>query len=111
MGLIITGNVMVDRRAMTGTGTAALESGTPLEPFRRWAQASRKEGAQVWMQINHPGRQVMANMMALVKRRLRALGNGATQARRYSPLMTMLIGQFRLALLTRRYRAWLAAAG
>ncbi|MYM89506.1 2,4-dienoyl-CoA reductase [Rugamonas sp. FT82W] len=61
-GLIITGNVMVDRRAMTGPGTVALEADTPLEPFRHWAQASRKQGAQVWMQINHPGRQVMANM-------------------------------------------------
>ncbi|RFP23201.1 NADH:flavin oxidoreductase/NADH oxidase family protein [Duganella sp. BJB488] len=62
VGLIITGNVMVDRRAMTGPGTVALEAGTPLEPFQRWAQASRQQGAQVWMQINHPGRQVMANM-------------------------------------------------
>ena len=50
-------------------------------------------------------------MMALVKRRMRALGNGAAQPRRYSPVVTMLLGQFRLALLTRRYRAWLAAAG
>src|SRR6476661_7363173 len=30
-GLLITGNVMVDRRALTGPGTIALEAGTPLE--------------------------------------------------------------------------------
>lgn len=64
-GLLITGNVMVDSRALTGPGTIALEAGTPLEPFREWAQAARSEGAQVWMQINHPGRQVMANMGGL----------------------------------------------
>ena len=34
----------------------------PLAPFKQWAQAARLHGAQVWMQINHPGRQVMANL-------------------------------------------------
>lgn len=64
-GLLITGNVMVDSRALTGPGTIALESHTPLAPFKAWAQAARSHGAQVWMQINHPGRQVMANMGGL----------------------------------------------
>jgi 2,4-dienoyl-CoA reductase-like NADH-dependent reductase (Old Yellow Enzyme family) len=64
-GLLITGNVMVDSRALTGAGTIALETGTPLEPFRAWAREARAQGAQVWMQINHPGRQVMANMGGL----------------------------------------------
>lgn len=64
-GLLITGNVMVDRRALTGPGTIALEADTPLAPFRAWAQAARAHGAQAWMQISHPGRQVMANMKGL----------------------------------------------
>jgi 2,4-dienoyl-CoA reductase-like NADH-dependent reductase (Old Yellow Enzyme family) len=64
-GLIITGNVMVDRRALTGPGTIALEAGTPLAPFAAWARAIRAQGAQAWMQISHPGRQVMANMGGL----------------------------------------------
>jgi 2,4-dienoyl-CoA reductase-like NADH-dependent reductase (Old Yellow Enzyme family) len=64
-GLIITGNVMVDRRALTGPGTIALEAGTPRAPFQAWAQAARAQGAQAWMQISHPGRQVMANMGGL----------------------------------------------
>ncbi|CAN7334445.1 NADH:flavin oxidoreductase/NADH oxidase family protein [Duganella sp. LjRoot269] len=62
VGLIITGNVMIDGRAMTGPGGVVLEAGTPLAPFRQWAQAARRQGAQAWMQINHPGRQVMADM-------------------------------------------------
>ncbi|MCC4106090.1 NADH:flavin oxidoreductase/NADH oxidase family protein [Serratia ureilytica] len=61
-GLIITGNVMIDGRAMTGPGGVVLEQDTPLEAFKTWAEASRQEGAQVWMQLSHPGRQVMANM-------------------------------------------------
>jgi 2,4-dienoyl-CoA reductase-like NADH-dependent reductase (Old Yellow Enzyme family) len=64
-GLLITGNVMVDSRALTGPGTIALEAGTPLAPFSAWSQAARQHGAQIWMQINHPGRQVMANMGGL----------------------------------------------
>ena len=61
-GLIITGNVMVDGRAMTGPGGIVLERDTPREPFTAWSRAARAHGAQVWMQINHPGRQVFAAM-------------------------------------------------
>lgn len=61
-GLIITGNVMVSPDAVTGPGSVILEQGTPLEPFAKWAQAGRFNGAQFWMQISHPGRQVYANL-------------------------------------------------
>jgi 2,4-dienoyl-CoA reductase (NADPH2) len=60
VGLIITGNVMVDRRAMTGPGGVVLESGQHRARFERWAQSARRHGAQVWMQVNHPGRQMPA---------------------------------------------------
>lgn len=59
-GLVITGNVMVDPRALTGAGAVVLQQGTDLTPFKRWAQTARRGGAQVWMQISHPGRQVFA---------------------------------------------------
>ena len=61
-GALITGNVMVDRHAMTGPGGVALEAETKLEPFKQWASAAKEGGNQVWMQINHPGRQVYAAM-------------------------------------------------
>ena len=61
-GLLITGNVMVDHRAMTGPGGIALEQDTPLEPFKQWANSAKQNNTQVWMQINHPGRQVYAAM-------------------------------------------------
>jgi 2,4-dienoyl-CoA reductase-like NADH-dependent reductase (Old Yellow Enzyme family) len=61
-GLIITGNVMIDGRAMTGPGGIVLERATPRAPFAAWAREARARGAQVWMQINHPGRQVFAAM-------------------------------------------------
>lgn len=61
-GLIITGNVMIDRCAMTGPGGVVLEEGTELEAFRNWARIGRAKGAQIWMQLNHPGRQMMKNL-------------------------------------------------
>lgn len=62
VGLMITGNVMVDRRAMTGPGGVVLESDEHADRFRAWSRAAKSGGAQVWMQINHPGRQMPANL-------------------------------------------------
>jgi len=59
-GLIITGNVMIDARAMTGPGGVVLEDDRHLDRFRAWAAAGRSHGAQILMQINHPGRQMPA---------------------------------------------------
>lgn len=60
VGLMITGNVMVDRLAMTGPGGVVLESDQFGGRFIAWAQAAKSKGAHVWMQINHPGRQMPA---------------------------------------------------
>lgn len=62
VGLIITGNVMVHAEALTGPGGVVLDDASPLEPFRQWADAAHHGGARVWMQINHPGRQIRADM-------------------------------------------------
>lgn len=61
-GLIITGNVMVDHLAMTGPNGVALESAEKLDLFADWAQIAQQNNTKVWMQINHPGRQVYKNM-------------------------------------------------
>lgn len=54
-GLIITGNVMVDRHALTGPAGVVLEDDAHLPRFEAWAAACRSQGAQAWLQINHPG--------------------------------------------------------
>ena len=64
-GLLITGNVMVDERALTGPGGVVLKAGTldvpeVRERFERWAQAGKRGGASMIMQISHPGRQLYA---------------------------------------------------
>jgi 2,4-dienoyl-CoA reductase-like NADH-dependent reductase (Old Yellow Enzyme family) len=60
VGLILTGNVMIDPSAVTGPGGVVLEQGSDLTPFRKWADAGRSNGGHIWMQINHPGRQLSA---------------------------------------------------
>lgn len=62
VGLIITGNVMVDHLAMTGPGGVVLEKNSPLAPFKKWAETAKQNNCKVWMQINHPGRQVYKRM-------------------------------------------------
>ena len=61
-GLIITGNVMIDARAMTGPAGVVLEDDRYLDRFKAWADTARSGGGQVWMQINHPGRQMPAGL-------------------------------------------------
>ena len=57
LGLCISGNVMVDRRALGEPGNIAVEDESDLPALRRWAQAGTRGGTQLWMQINHPGKQ------------------------------------------------------
>lgn len=61
-GLLLTGNVMIDRRAMTGPGGVALENEEHLNSFREWADVARAKGVHFWVQLSHPGRQTMANL-------------------------------------------------
>ncbi|MET9131939.1 NADH:flavin oxidoreductase/NADH oxidase family protein [Streptomyces antibioticus] len=65
-GLLITGNVMVHAEALTGPAGVVLDAHAPLEPFAQWAKAGKSGGGAIWMQINHPGRQVASDMPGVV---------------------------------------------
>ncbi|MFJ4840595.1 NADH:flavin oxidoreductase/NADH oxidase family protein [Streptomyces sp. NPDC088746] len=65
-GLLITGNVMVHAEALTGPAGVVLDEKAPLEPFTEWAKAGKSGGGAIWMQINHPGRQIQADMPGVV---------------------------------------------
>lgn len=58
LGLSITGNVMIDRNALGEPKNVVLDTQSDLEPFQRWAQAGKANGAHIWMQLNHPGKQI-----------------------------------------------------
>jgi 2,4-dienoyl-CoA reductase-like NADH-dependent reductase (Old Yellow Enzyme family) len=57
IGLIITGNVMIDRRALGEPGNVAIEDETDLPMLSDWARAATNQGAAIWAQLNHPGKQ------------------------------------------------------
>ncbi len=57
VGLVITGNVMVDRRHLGEPGNVALEDDRDMELLRAWAAAGTAGGTHLWMQLNHPGKQ------------------------------------------------------
>jgi 2,4-dienoyl-CoA reductase-like NADH-dependent reductase (Old Yellow Enzyme family) len=56
-GLLLTGNVMVDRRALEGPRNVVVEDDRDLEMLQRWASEAQGDGCRLWMQISHPGRQ------------------------------------------------------
>lgn len=58
IGTLVTGNVMVDRRALVEYGVIALEDDRDRDKLAQWAQAGTLGGTQLWMQLSHPGKQV-----------------------------------------------------
>lgn len=55
--LVVTGNVQVDRRYLERPGNVVIDDNGGQEALRAYAAAGTRHGTQLWMQINHPGRQ------------------------------------------------------
>jgi 2,4-dienoyl-CoA reductase-like NADH-dependent reductase (Old Yellow Enzyme family) len=58
IGLSMTGNVMIDRTALGEPKNVVLDEQSDLTEFKRWAQAGKQNGAHIWPQLNHPGKQI-----------------------------------------------------
>ena len=56
-GLLISGNVMIDRTALGEPGNVVFEKGVDETALRSWAKAGTQNKTQFWVQLNHPGRQ------------------------------------------------------
>ena len=57
VGLCITGNVMIDGDAIGEPGNVVVEDDRHMEALGRWAACGTRNGTQLWMQLNHPGKQ------------------------------------------------------
>lgn len=57
IGLCVTGNVMIDARALGEHGNVVLEDERDFAQLEAWARAGTAEGTRLWMQLNHPGKQ------------------------------------------------------
>lgn len=56
-GIVVTGNVMVDSTALAEPGNVVVEDERSLATLQKWAQAGTTNHTQLWMQLNHPGKQ------------------------------------------------------
>lgn len=60
LGLILTGNIQIDRKHLERAGNVVIDgkqSPEQLAALKSWTAASKSGGAQVWAQISHSGRQ------------------------------------------------------
>lgn len=85
-GLLITGNVQIDRRVLERPGNVALDPAQAdpetMQRLKAWARAGTAAGNQLWMQISHAGRQspmyVTREPLAPSAVQLKLLANYAT---------------------------------
>ncbi len=65
IGMMLTGNVQVDHRYLERPGNVVIEgeqSPEQLDALKRWSAAAKENGAAIWMQISHAGRQTMKHV-------------------------------------------------
>lgn len=56
-GLLVTGNVMIDRNALGEPRNVVFDAKTDWGKVKQWAEASTVHGTDCWVQLNHPGKQ------------------------------------------------------
>lgn len=56
-GILISGNIMVDRTALGEPFNVVLDELSDQTAFQRWTQAATSNGNHFWAQLNHPGKQ------------------------------------------------------
>ncbi len=58
-GMLLTGNVQIDRNFLERPGNVALDGNGGFEEFKKFAAAATVAGNHAWVQISHAGRQTM----------------------------------------------------
>lgn len=57
IGINISGNIMIDRTALGEPKNVVLDDQSDLDSFRHWTRGATQNGAHLWAQLNHPGKQ------------------------------------------------------
>jgi len=107
-GLLLTGNVQVDRTDLERPGNVALDVSEPRTVsaeararLARWARAGTVAGNHLWMQLSHAGRQspryVTRRPLAPSAVQLELLGNYARPRALTEPEILALVGRFAAA--------------
>jgi 2,4-dienoyl-CoA reductase-like NADH-dependent reductase (Old Yellow Enzyme family) len=61
-GLLITGNVMIDSRALGEPRNVVVEDRSSFKLLQDWAKSCKGTRTHIWPQLNHPGRQAFASI-------------------------------------------------
>lgn len=56
-GVLVTGNVMIDRNALGEPRNVVFDKDTDVAKVADWAKASTVNNTDCWVQLNHPGKQ------------------------------------------------------
>ena len=64
-GLLLSGNILIDRRYLESSGNVVVGSNTPAAPFKKWTKTVTDTNTHFWAQINHAGRQ--SNIFSTLK--------------------------------------------
>ena len=60
LGLLLTGNIQIDRRHLERAGNVVIDGPVSLEQMgalKKWTSSAKSKGARVWAQLSHAGRQ------------------------------------------------------
>jgi 2,4-dienoyl-CoA reductase-like NADH-dependent reductase (Old Yellow Enzyme family) len=66
-GLLITGNIMVDSKAIGEPRNVVVENRKDFKLLKEWAESVKGTNTHLWAQINHPGRQAMEQINSDLK--------------------------------------------
>ncbi len=105
-GLLLTGNVMIDRNYLERPGNMVVDDNGCEAGLRELARAGTSAGNHLWMQISHPGRQcsriVNNHPVAPSAVQLRILGNFARpRALEAAEIDAIIAGYARVACTAR----------
>ncbi|MBT3933198.1 MAG: NADH:flavin oxidoreductase/NADH oxidase family protein [Bacteroidetes bacterium] len=105
-GLLITGNVMIDRRHLESSGNICFDDEIMLPKLKKWAEAGKCNGNHVWVQISHAGRQTNkfcnGNPLAPSAVQLKKLGLfGKPNAMTENDIQNIISGFSKAAIITK----------
>lgn len=105
-GLLLSGNVQIDRFCLERPGNVTLDGNGGLEELKAWAKAGTMAGNHFWMQVAHAGRQapryVTSRPVAPSAVQLKVLGNYGKPRALTEPEILDLVQRFAQAARTAR---------
>jgi 2,4-dienoyl-CoA reductase-like NADH-dependent reductase (Old Yellow Enzyme family) len=80
--MLLTGNIMIDARALEGPRNVVVEDERDIGLLGEWSTRTKADGIALWAQISHPGRQTPRGVSSLV------IAPSAVALKGYGPMFT-----------------------